>query len=122
MRPLNTWASDHLESVKNPLLFKTQQPLVRINLEKLVILTYNIVTPLIKKGITIMYTNNEEFEKMLETIDIDKEPPADDTERQYYFIKKARKYVKEESKKLGRPLLFATVTFGCQMNPVSLNY
>lgn len=95
------------------LLFKTQQQLVRINLEKLVILTYNIVTPLIKKGITIMYTNNEEFEKMLETIDIDKEPPADDTERQYYFIKKAREYVKEESKKLGRPLLFATVTFGC---------
>mgnify|MGYP000763301451 FL=1 len=69
-----------------------------------------------------MYTNNEEFEKMLETIDIDKEPPADDTERQYYFIKKARKYVKEESEKLGRPLFFAAVTFGCQMNPVSVNY
>ena len=24
MRPLNTWTDAHLESVKNPLLFKTQ--------------------------------------------------------------------------------------------------
>ena len=61
-------------------------------------------------------TNNDEFEKILETIDIDKEPPTNDTDRQYYFIKKARKYVKEESEKLGRPLFFTTVTFGCQMN------
>lgn len=34
---------------KNPLLFKTQQLLIRINLEKLVILTYNIVTPLMRE-------------------------------------------------------------------------
>lgn len=66
-------------------------------------------------------TNNDEFEKILETIDIDKEPPTNDTDRQYYFIKKARKYVKEESEKLGRPLFFTTVTFGCQMNPVVEN-
>ena len=64
----------------------------------------------------MLNNSNEEFEKKLEQIDINKEPPADDTERQYYFIKKARKYVKEESEKLGRPLFFATVTFGCQMN------
>lgn len=35
--------------VVRALLFKTQQPLVRINLEKLVILTYNIVTPLMRE-------------------------------------------------------------------------
>lgn len=64
----------------------------------------------------MLNNSNEEFEKKLEQIDINKEPPADDTERQYYFIKKARKYVKEESEKLGRPLFFTTVTFGCQMN------
>ena len=29
--------------------FKTQQLLIRINLEKLVILTYNIVTPLMRE-------------------------------------------------------------------------
>ena len=64
---------------------------------------------------------DKEFEKKLEGIDIDKEPPTDDTERQYYFIKKARKYVKEKSEELGRPLFFTTVTFGCQMNPVTVN-
>ena len=64
----------------------------------------------------MLNNSNEEFEKKLEQIDINKEPPTNDTERQYYFIKKARKYVKEESEKLGRPLFFATVTFGCQMN------
>ena len=64
----------------------------------------------------MLNNSNEKFEKKLEQIDINKEPPTNDTERQYYFIKKARKYVKEESEKLGRPLFFATVTFGCQMN------
>ncbi|MEF9941001.1 MAG: tRNA (N6-isopentenyl adenosine(37)-C2)-methylthiotransferase MiaB, partial [Lachnospiraceae bacterium] len=34
----------------------------------------------------------------------------------YYFIKKARKYVKELSEKLGRPLYSKVETFGCQMN------
>lgn len=61
----------------------------------------------------MLNNSNEEFEKKLEQIDINKEPPTNDTERQYYFIKKARKYVKEESEKLGRPLFFTTVTFGC---------
>ena len=70
----------------------------------------------------MLNNSNEEFEKKLEQIDINKEPPTNDTERQYYFIKKARKYVKEESEKMGRPLFFATVTFGCQMNPVIENY
>ena len=43
----------------------------------------------------MLNNSNEEFEKKLEQIDINKEPPTNDTERQYYFIKKARKYVKE---------------------------
>ena len=47
-------------------------------------------------------------------IDITKEPPADDTARQYYFIEKAKAYVQRE--KIGRPLTATTVTFGCQMN------
>ena len=49
-------------------------------------------------------------------IDITKEPPADDTARQYYFIEKAKAYVQRESEKLGRPLTFCVTTFGCQMN------
>ena len=44
------------------------------------------------------------------------EAPTTEPERQYYFIEKARKYVKEMSEKLGRPLTASTVTFGCQMN------
>ena len=36
-------------------------------------------------------------------IDITKEPPADDTARQYYFIEKAKAYVQRESEELGRP-------------------
>ena len=48
-------------------------------------------------------------------IDITKEPPADDTARQYYFIEKAKAYVQRESEELGRPLTFCVTTFGCQM-------
>ncbi|MDY3224238.1 MAG: tRNA (N6-isopentenyl adenosine(37)-C2)-methylthiotransferase MiaB, partial [Lachnospiraceae bacterium] len=36
--------------------------------------------------------------------------------RQYYFMAKARKYVKAMSEKLGRPLFSVVKTFGCQMN------
>ena len=49
-------------------------------------------------------------------IDITKEPPEDDTARQYYFIEKAKAYVQRESEELGRPLTFCVTTFGCQMN------
>ena len=34
-------------------------------------------------------TNNEEFEKILENIDENGPAPAEEPERQYYFIKKA---------------------------------
>ena len=57
----------------------------------------------------------------IDNIDITQEAPATEPERQYYFIKKAKEYVKKESQEAGRPLTFATVTFGCQMNPVTKN-
>lgn len=60
----------------------------------------------------------EECLKMyeLDTIDLDRPAPAKEPKRQYYFIKKAQKYVQEESERLGRPLTANITTFGCQMN------
>lgn len=52
----------------------------------------------------------------LDQIDLSKEPPLTEPDRQYYFMAKLRKWVKAESERLGRPLFSATVTFGCQMN------
>lgn len=49
-------------------------------------------------------------------VDITKEAPTTEPERQYYFIKKAREYVKTASGEAGRPLTFCVTTFGCQMN------
>ena len=49
-------------------------------------------------------------------IDVTKEAPVNEPERQYYFIKKARDYVKSASREAGRPLTFCVTTFGCQMN------
>ena len=40
-------------------------------------------------------------------------PPQDDTERQYYFMEKAKEYVAKMSEELGRPLVAAIQTFGC---------
>lgn len=58
----------------------------------------------------------KEIEKILDSIDLTVTPPAEEPMRQQYFIAKARKYVKNESKRLGRPLLATVTTFGCQMN------
>lgn len=52
----------------------------------------------------------------LDSIDLSKEPPEHEPERQYYFMAKARTYVKKESERLGRPLITHCETFGCQMN------
>ena len=49
-------------------------------------------------------------------IDLSKEPPAGEPERQYYYIARAREYVREQAEKAGHPLTFCVVTFGCQMN------
>lgn len=55
-------------------------------------------------------------EKNIEEIDINAPAPADDTVRQYYYIKKARQIIKEKEKACGRRLKAAVITFGCQMN------
>lgn len=52
----------------------------------------------------------------LDTIDLNNPAPAEEPARQYYFIKKAQKYVQEESSRLGRALTANITTFGCQMN------
>lgn len=58
----------------------------------------------------------KELEKYIDSIDITKEAPANEPERQYYYIKKAKAYVQEVSQEVGRPLTFCVTTFGCQMN------
>lgn len=49
-------------------------------------------------------------------INLSKEAPQEEPLRQYYYIEKAKQYVAEEAKKLGRSLTFCVTTFGCQMN------
>lgn len=48
----------------------------------------------------------------LDKIDITQDPPTEEPARQFYFMAKARKYVKAMSEKLGRPLTSVVVTFG----------
>ncbi len=43
-------------------------------------------------------------------------PCDDEAKLQYDYIEKAKKYVKTESERLGRPLFASVITFGCQMN------
>ncbi len=57
-----------------------------------------------------------EFEEILDKINLENPVPAGEPERQYYYIKKARQYVKEKSQELGRKLTACPQTFGCQMN------
>lgn len=63
-----------------------------------------------------MYKYDKELEDILAKINLDDPAPEEEPARQYYFIKKARTYVKALSEKLGRPLTAHTSTFGCQMN------
>ena len=42
--------------------------------------------------------------------------PVSEPERQYYFIEKAKQYVKAKEEELGRPVTANITTFGCQMN------
>lgn len=51
-----------------------------------------------------------------DNIDLSAIPTLNEPERQYYFIAKAREWVKKESERLGRPLSCCIQTFGCQMN------
>lgn len=63
-----------------------------------------------------MNKNNLFKEELINTVDLEAAPPTEEPERQYYYIAKARKYVKALSEKLGRPLFAHVTTFGCQMN------
>ena len=49
-------------------------------------------------------------------INLSKEAPQEEPLRQYYYIEKAKQYVEEEAKNLGRSLTFCVTTFGCKMN------
>lgn len=57
---------------------------------------------------------NKELEEILEKIDLNEAPPAEEPMRQYYFMKKAQMLVKQKSEELGRPLTYHVTTFGCQ--------
>jgi len=50
-----------------------------------------------------MYKYDKELEDILDKINLDEPAPEEEPARQYYFIKKARIYVKALSEKLGRP-------------------
>ena len=52
----------------------------------------------------------------LDEIDLMAPIPEDDTERQYYYLAKAKGYVAKLAEKLGRTPTFCVTTFGCQMN------
>ena len=59
---------------------------------------------------------NKELEEILEKIDLNEAPPAEEPMRQYYFMKKAQMLVQKKSEELGRPLTYHVTTFGCQIN------
>ncbi|MDD2972443.1 MAG: tRNA (N6-isopentenyl adenosine(37)-C2)-methylthiotransferase MiaB [Lachnospiraceae bacterium] len=42
--------------------------------------------------------------------------PENETDRQFYFIEQAKKYVENLTEELGRTPTFCVTTFGCQMN------
>lgn len=60
--------------------------------------------------------NREQFEKILDTIDISAQAPMEEPMRQYFYIKKLREHLAELEKTLGRKPKAAVITFGCQMN------
>ena len=49
-------------------------------------------------------------------MNITKDIPVTEPERQYYYIEKARKYVEQASHEARRKLTYCVTTFGCQMN------
>lgn len=52
----------------------------------------------------------------LENINLAGSAPDTEPERQYYYMAKVKKRIEEQAQKLGRPLTFSVITFGCQMN------
>ena len=59
---------------------------------------------------------NKELEEILEKIDLNEAPPAEEPMRQYYFMKKAQMLVQKKSEELGRPLTYHVTTLGCLLN------
>lgn len=59
---------------------------------------------------------HEELEQILEEIDLTKEAPPQEPERQYYYMKQARRLIAEQEKQTGHRPTACAVTFGCQMN------
>ena len=57
-----------------------------------------------------------ELDKVLENIDLTAEAPAEEPDRQYYYMAKARVYVAKLAEEMGRTPTFCVTTFGCQMN------
>lgn len=60
------------------------------------------------------------MKEIIENVKLVENAPLEEPSRQYYFMEKAKEYVAKMSEELGRPLVCATVTFGCQMNAVSV--
>jgi tRNA-2-methylthio-N6-dimethylallyladenosine synthase len=56
------------------------------------------------------------MEYNFESIDLTKEPPITEPERQWHYIAKCREIIKAKSEEAGRPLTYSITTFGCQMN------
>lgn len=58
----------------------------------------------------------KEIFDIIAQIDTTQSIPADETQRQYYYMAKAREYVKSLAGELGHAPTFCVTTFGCQMN------
>ncbi len=61
-------------------------------------------------------SNTIQNDMSLENIDINGPIPAEETQRQFYFMAKAAMHVKKLSEELGRKPTCCVTTFGCQMN------
>ncbi len=59
---------------------------------------------------------DKEIVKAIDTVDLSKPVPVSEPDRQYYFLKKLKAFVKEKEEEYGRKLTFHVTTFGCQMN------
>ena len=53
---------------------------------------------------------------MKSDISLSEQIPVTEPERQYYYIEKAKEYVKNLEAQIGHQPTFCVVTFGCQMN------
>ena len=56
------------------------------------------------------------MKEIIENVKLVADAPLEEPARQYYFMEKAKEYVAKMSEELGRPLVAAIQTFGCQMN------